>query len=182
MRNQSGKTFENANIKLMAGDVNKLQPAAVAGRMYAAEAKAMMNDAMAPVVREKSFDEFHLYSLARPTTLHDQETKQVEFVRSTGIHAQRLYVYDGAQVAQYGYYNLEQIRQDQSYGTQSNPKVWVMEEFKNAESQSSWHCAAQRQTAFLSPRYRRPPGICRREYDRSHAQRRNSPHLHRQFV
>ena len=57
----------------------------------------------------------------------------MEFVRSTGIHAQRLYVYDGAQVAQYGYYNLEQIRQDQSYGTQSNPKVWVMEEFKNAE-------------------------------------------------
>ena len=132
MRNQSGKTFENANIKLMAGDVNKLQPASVAGRMYAAEAKAM-NDAAAPVVSEKSFDEFHLYTLAHPTTLHDQETKQVEFVRSTGIHAQRLYVYDGAQVAQYGYYNVEQIRQDQNYGTQSNPKIWVMEEFKNSE-------------------------------------------------
>ena len=116
----------------MAGDVNKLQPAAVGGRMYAAEAKAM-NDAAAPVVSEKSFDEFHLYTLARPTTLHDQETKQVEFVRSTGIHAQRLYVYDGAQVAQYGYYNVEQIRQDQRYGTQSNPKIWVMEEFKNSE-------------------------------------------------
>ena len=29
MRNQSGKTFENAHIKLMAGDVNKIQPAAV---------------------------------------------------------------------------------------------------------------------------------------------------------
>ena len=133
MRNQSGKTFENATIKLMAGDVNKIQPGTVAGRMYAAEAKAMMNDAAAPVVSEKSFDEFHLYSLARPTTLHDQETKQVEFVRSTGIHAQRLYVYDGAQVAQYGYYNVEQIRQDQNYGTQSNPKIWVMEEFKNSE-------------------------------------------------
>jgi hypothetical protein len=134
MRNQSGKTFENANIKLMAGDVNKLQPGTPASRMYAAEAKAMMNDAAAPVVREKSFDEFHLYTLARPTTLRDQETKQVEFVRSTGIHALRLYVYDGAQVQQYGYYNMEQIRQDQSYGTQSNPKVWVMEEFKNAEA------------------------------------------------
>ena len=92
MRNQSGKTFENANIKLMAGDVNKLQPGTPASRMYAAEAKAM-NDAAAPVVREKSFDEFHLYTLARPTTLRDQETKQVEFVRSTGIHALRLYVY-----------------------------------------------------------------------------------------
>jgi hypothetical protein len=134
MRNQSGKTFENANIKLMAGDVNKIQPGSVAGRMYAAEAKAMMNDAAAPAVSEKSFDEFHLYTVARPTTLHDQETKQVEFVRSTGVHAQRLFVYDGAQVAQYGYYNLEQIRQDQGYGTQSNPKVWVMEEFKNAEA------------------------------------------------
>lgn len=94
----------------------------------------MMADAAAPVVREKSFDEFHLYTLARATTLRDQETKQVEFVRSTGIRALRLYVYDGAQVQQYGYYNMDQIRQDQSYGTQSNPKVWVMEEFKNAEA------------------------------------------------
>ena len=134
MRNQSGKTFENANIKLMAGDVNKIQAATPASRAYGAMKMAMDEAAAAPVVREKSFDEFHLYTLARPTTLRDQETKQVEFVRSTGIHALRLYVYDGAQVQQYGYYNMEQIRQDQSYGTQSNPKVWVMEEFKNAEA------------------------------------------------
>ena len=133
VRNQSGKTFENANIKLMAGDVNKIQEGTLANRAYAAAKMAMADEVSAPVVREKSFDEFHLYTLARPTTLRDQETKQVEFVRSTGIHAQRLYVYDGAQLAQYGYYNMEQIRQDQSYGTQSNPKVWVMEEFKNAE-------------------------------------------------
>ncbi len=134
MRNQSGKTFENANIKLLAGDVNKIQAGTPAARAYGAMKMAMDEAATAPVVSEKSFDEFHLYTLARPTTLHDQETKQVEFVRSTGIHAQRLYIYDGAQVAQYGYYNLEQIRQDQSYGTQSNPKVWVMEEFKNSEA------------------------------------------------
>ncbi len=133
MRNQSGKTFENANIKLLAGDVNKIQAATPASRAYGAMKAAMDEAAAAPVVSEKSFDEFHLYTLARPTTLHDQETKQVEFVRSTGIHAQRLYVYDGAQVAQYGYYNMEQIRQDQNYGTQSNPKIWVMEEFKNSE-------------------------------------------------
>ena len=132
MRNQSGKTFENANIKLLAGDVNKIQEGGVAGRVYAAEAAAM-TDAMAPVVREKSFDEFHLYTLERSTTLRDQETKQVEFVRATGIQAQRLYIYDGAKVEQYGYRNPEQVRQDPGYGTQSNPKVWVMEEFKNAE-------------------------------------------------
>jgi hypothetical protein len=133
MRNQSGKTFENANIKLMAGDVNKIQGGTVANRVYAAAKMVAADEVMAPVVREKSFDEFHLYSLARPTTLHDQEIKQVEFVRSTAIHALRLFVYDGAQVQQYGYYNMEQIRQEQSYGTASNPNVWVMEEFKNAD-------------------------------------------------
>ncbi len=106
---------------------------AVAGNMYALESKAMRADAAAPVVREKSFDEFHLYTLQRPTTLRDEETKQVEFVRSTGIHAQRLFIYDGARMAD-GYYNTDQIRQDVNYGTASNPKVWVMEEFKNSEN------------------------------------------------
>ena len=134
MRNQSGKTFENARIKLLAGEVNKIQPGLVAGALYEAESKAMRADAMAPVVREKSFDEFHLYTLQRATTLHDQETKQVEFVRATSIHGQRIYVYDGARVDQYGYYNSEQIRNEPSYGTLSNPKVWVMEEFKNADT------------------------------------------------
>jgi hypothetical protein len=133
MQNHSGKTFEDARIKLMAGDVSKIQNAPVPMKAYLAEDRAM-NAAMAPPVQEKSFDEFHLYTLQRPTTLRDEETKQVEFVRSTGVHAQRLFIYDGAQIGQYGYYNSEQIRNDMNYGTASNPKVWVMEEFKNSES------------------------------------------------
>lgn len=134
MRNQSGKTYENARIKLLAGDVSKIQAATNAQRVYAGMAKAMADEAMAPVVREKSFDEFHLYTLQRPTTLRDQQTKQVEFVRATGIHSQRLYIYDGANLANYAYYSPEQARQDVSYGTASNPKVWVMQEFKNSET------------------------------------------------
>lgn len=134
MRNRSGKTYENARIKLLAGDVSKLQAPTPAARLYDAAAKAAVNEAMAPVVREKSFDEFHLYTLQRPTTLHDQETKQVEFVRATGISSQRLYIYDGANLANYAYYSPEQARQDINYGTASNPKVWVMQEFKNSES------------------------------------------------
>jgi hypothetical protein len=134
MRNHSGKTFEDALIKLMAGDVSKIQTGgSVAKLAYAAEDRAM-NAPMAPPVSEKSFDEFHLYTLQRATTLRDEETKQVEFVRSTGIHAQRLFIYEGARIADYGYYNPDQIRQDVNYGTASNPKVWVMEEFKNSEN------------------------------------------------
>ena len=133
MRNQSGKTFDDARIKLLAGDVNKIDEGTLSNRVYAAEAKAMDMAAPAPTVREKSFDEFHLYTLERPTTLRDNETKQVELVRAASIKAQRLYIYDGAQVDQYAYYNLDQRRNDPGYGTASNSKIWVMEEFKNSE-------------------------------------------------
>jgi len=134
MQNHSGKTFDNARIKLMAGDVSKLQGSVGQVAYRAEKAMNMAADAAAPVVREKSFDEFHLYTLERPATLRDNETKQVEFVRTTGIQSQRLYIYDGAQVDQYGYYNAEQIRNEPSYGTASNKKIWVMQELKNSEA------------------------------------------------
>src|SRR5512133_489659 len=134
IQNHSGTVFDNARIKLMAGDVNKIQPQGnvLAGRVMM-EMKAM--DAAAPVVTEKSFDEYHLYSLQRPTTLHNQETKQVEFVSATAVKSTRFYLYDGSRIdARYNYYQPEQIRNDPEYGTQSNPKVWVMQEFVNSEA------------------------------------------------
>jgi hypothetical protein len=102
LRNDTGKRFDQAAVKLMAGDVNRVQPpAAFAPRRQ----KEMMMAAMAADagVTEKAFDEFHLYSLPRPVTLRDQETKQVEFLRATGVTAPQLYIYDvlkyGAKVA-----------------------------------------------------------------------------------
>src|SRR5450631_997883 len=105
MRNQSGKTFENARIKLLAGDVNKIQPAMDA-RYFAKRAMpmAMAGGAAEPAVSEKAFDEFHLYSIARTTTLHDRESKQVEFVHAEKMFAPTIYVYDGAEG--YRFYGL----------------------------------------------------------------------------
>lgn len=132
MNNQSGTTFRNAKIKLMAGDVNKIQPQnAPVRRLYAA--KAMMADMSGEaVVTEKSFDEFHLYTLARPATLRDRETKQVEFVRAENVKAPSIYVYDGAQGMGYGFYGG--LNNDRNYGTQGNKKVRVVRELVNAES------------------------------------------------
>jgi hypothetical protein len=129
--NQSGKTFRNAKIKLMAGDVNKIQPVRERFARFGGSAPASlaMNE---PVVTEKSFDEFHLYSIARPTTLRDREQKQVEFVRADGVKAQAIYVYDGIQGFGYGFYGG--LNNDRNYGTQGNKKVSVMREFVNAES------------------------------------------------
>jgi hypothetical protein len=131
--NQTGKTFSNAHIKLMAGDVNKLQPQqmgfSVNGAVYAARAEVA-----APAVTERNFDEYHLYTLERPSTLYDRETKQVEFVRASGVPSQRLYVYDGLKLEQnYSGYQMEQIRDMENFGVQSNSKIWSMVEFKNSK-------------------------------------------------
>jgi len=130
MNNQSGKTFENARIKLMAGDVNKIQPAQAFGAMKMYNRLALADESAAHAVTEKAFDEFHLYSIARLTTLHDRETKQVEFVHAENLFAPTIYVYDGTE-AGYRFYGLNY---DQGYGTQSNKKIWVMREFVNAET------------------------------------------------
>ena len=132
IENKTGKEFDNARIKLMAGDVNKIAPNVATGS-FGTPVSTMRRELV--VVSEKAFDEYHLYTLERPATLHDRETKQVEFVVASGVKSKRLYVYNGAALDnRYAYYGYEQVRGDASYGTQSNPKVWVMQEFKNSKA------------------------------------------------
>ena len=127
-QNNSGKMFENAVVKLMAGDVQKIarQPTRPAPAMQ----MQMMQMAARDAVTEKAFDEFHLYSLPRAVTLRDQESKQVEFMRASGVKAPVVYVYDGT--GMFSTYQGGMIR-DPAYGTQSSKKVWVMREFRNSE-------------------------------------------------
>lgn len=134
MQNQSGTDFENALVKLMAGDVNKIQPQAMDRERNGFALKAMAAP-QEQAVTEKSFDEYHLYTLQRPVTLRDQETKQVEFVRAEKVKADRVYVYDGAAIGsgRWNGYDSMSRRQNPEFGTESNSKVWVMREFKNSE-------------------------------------------------
>jgi hypothetical protein len=136
MDNQTGKTFENAQIKLMAGDVSKIQQNSsnITSNFQSFAAR----DDGSPAVSEKAFDEYHLYTLNRPATLHDRETKQVEFLRAEKAKAQRFYIYDGVKIDRnrYSGYRMENIRQERDYGTQSNPKVWVMKEIINSKENS----------------------------------------------
>jgi hypothetical protein len=130
MKNGSGATFTNAKIKLMAGDVNKVQPQPP-GAPRAEMAVAMAMAADAPVVTEKVFDEFHLYTLARPATLRDKETKQVEFTRATGVQATRLFIYDPI-MKEHGWHPGNHVGGDEGYGVTSSKKVQVYREFKNS--------------------------------------------------
>ena len=134
MDNQTGKTFEDAKIKLMAGNVNKIQPqnGFRTPRMFAMAAAAPG----APPVTEKTFDEYHLYTVSRPVTLHDRETKQVEFIHASNVKAPKIYVYDGARFngavwSDNPFYGDAPNRESE-FGTESTTKVAVLREIKNS--------------------------------------------------
>lgn len=135
MDNQSGKAFDEAQIKLMAGEVNKIQPESANFDRLEAYSQGGPVGGTLPQVREQAFDEYHLYTLPRPVTLHDRETKQVEFIRAANVKADRIYVYDGAKFPQqYQYWGYEQIRNNREYGTEMNTEIWVMQEIKNSKA------------------------------------------------
>ncbi|HXJ12951.1 MAG TPA: hypothetical protein VNH19_11820, partial [Candidatus Limnocylindrales bacterium] len=130
MDNRSGREFKNARIKLMAGDVNKIQNR-IAGRM-AFGGIGGGGTGLTPPVAEKSFDEYHLYTLERPATLLDREKKQVEFIRAGGVKSDLLYIYDGASSdIDQQWVSVAVIGQPE-YGTVSNPKIWAFREFANS--------------------------------------------------
>jgi hypothetical protein len=81
-------------------------------------------------VEQKAFDDFHLYTLPRPLTIHDKETKQVEFIRSPQVKAQKKYVYDGASMHRFHGGRVENPLQGMDY-----PKdVAIFWEFKNDDA------------------------------------------------
>ena len=92
--NNSGVTYQDAQLKLLAGDVNLIQPPSPAVGFdtywgFKGQAHAKVRG-----FQEKSFFEYHLYTLGRPTTIRDAETKQIELVSGAGLKLKRAYVYD----------------------------------------------------------------------------------------
>jgi hypothetical protein len=134
MRNQSGRDFLEAKIQLMAGDVNKIDPQTMASSSALGKAVAFGYRGNAPAVTEKTFDEYHLYTLERAATLRDRETKQVEFIRASGIKSEILYLYDGLSLDWNQWRgNLRGRRESEEFGTESTTKVVVMRELKNSK-------------------------------------------------
>lgn len=131
IQNNTGTEFPQATIKLMAGDVAKIQNIAVANkaRVYAMADMAMA--APAPRVTQQAFDDFHLYDLNRTVALRSGETKQVQFLESSAVTMSRVYEYDGGNS---GYVNLYSgyHNDQQNFGSGSNTKVNVRAEIKNA--------------------------------------------------
>lgn len=92
--NQSGATYDNAKLKLVAGDVNRVQPEEVPRPML--RGKIAFEAAGADQFVEEAFFEYHLYTLDRPATVRDRETKQLSLFPAAHASAVKKFTYDGA--------------------------------------------------------------------------------------
>lgn len=129
--NQSGASYPEAKLKLIAGDV---QRATQAGRFESRDraAKSMMAAEAPAGFAEKAFFEYHLYTLGRATTLPDNSTKQIElFPAARNVPCEKTLVYYGLTPGYYGY--SASPATDRNYGVQSNRKVDVYIGFRNSQ-------------------------------------------------
>lgn len=92
LTNQSGAAYPNAQLQLVAGDVNLVTPPQAPQR----EVMAMSKIAQADQMRTESLFEYHLYTLPRPTTLAENQTKQVALMSATNVPVTKEYVLQGA--------------------------------------------------------------------------------------
>ncbi len=117
--NKSGATYENASLKLVAGDVNRVMEEQRYGRML--DGNLLAGKAAAPQFKEEGFFEYHIYTLQRPSTIKDNQTKQIQLVQASDIPVKKEFIYRGQD-----YYYRGPLGE-----TVSNQKVGVFLEIVN---------------------------------------------------
>ena len=119
--NQSGSSYKNAELKLVAGDVNRVREAEMEMKQRVMRSSL---PAAAPVpFREEGLFEYHLYTLSRPTTVLDKEQKQVTLLEAQAIGVRKRLIFFGQQYWFRGQYGE----------LPKNQKVGVFLDFENAE-------------------------------------------------
>jgi hypothetical protein len=121
--NKSGATYKDAKIKLVAGDVNRVreEPEYKDKMLRMAKAEAMP---AAPQFKEEEFFEYHIYTLQRPSTIKENQTKQISLVTADSIPVRKELLYRGAT---YYYYN-------RSGEAITNQKIGVFIEIENKKA------------------------------------------------
>lgn len=118
LTNNSGASYRNAALKLVAGDVNRVRedvPQATNGG-------AMRLTAKQAEFREEGLLEYHMYTLGRPTDLLDKESKQVTLLEASGLGIEKKFVFSSQ-----GYYYQSQYDR-----RVPNEKVSVYLHFQNS--------------------------------------------------
>jgi hypothetical protein len=120
INNHSGATYADASLKLVAGDVNRVQPRFKGGLVDSA--MEVMPLGKAEQFQEESFFEYHLYTLERKATLRDNQTKQIELLSAEGAKTGKSFVVSPQQ--QFWFYRFQDI---------DKPKVGVFISVENSK-------------------------------------------------
>ena len=122
LTNQSGATYKNAKLQLVAGDVNQVRQDMQIFKRGMLQSKSRVVES-APAMVEEGLFEYHLYTLQRPTTIADNQTKQVSLLSAAKIPVNKEFLLKGQDY----YYRS-------SYGDIGQKlKVGVFVEFENKE-------------------------------------------------
>ena len=123
LTNTSGTSYPNAKLQLVAGDVNRVRDE----MRYAAKAAAGMRAAEAAPrsdMAQEALFEYHLYTLQRPTTIADHQTKQVALLGAQGVPVAKELLLQGSD-----YYYRSSVG-----GIGQKMKVGVFVQFENRET------------------------------------------------
>jgi hypothetical protein len=126
LTNNSGKTYNDARLKLIAGEVNRVAPPQAAMRAGGMRAEMAM---AAPQFEEKAFAEYHLYTLPRPTTIKDRQIKQIELLSAASVPCDKKFLFDP--MRDFRPYWEGPMTDDFSVGEKGKTQVFII--FKNDE-------------------------------------------------
>lgn len=121
--NSSGAAYRNAELKLVAGDVNRV-PKESPERIIADRSVMRVAAAPPPQFQEEALFEYHLYTLQRPTTVKQNETKQISLLAAADLAVNKELVLNGGTHYYRGYNNP---------GEAIKEKIGVYVEFKNSQ-------------------------------------------------
>lgn len=92
--NKSGATYKDAKLKLVAGDVNRVKDESQYRDNMIRVAE--MSAKAAPQFKEEEFFEYHIYTLQRPSTIKENQTKQISLVTADSIPVKKELLFKGA--------------------------------------------------------------------------------------
>jgi hypothetical protein len=134
LSNHSGTAFKDAHLKLVAGEVNRIpeprrlraEPMFLAKAALPEVASGGGEDESTNGFQEQGLMEYHLYDLGRPTTLRDNEQKQISLLSAQGATAKKRYVFDESLTSRYWWWSRED--------TKDGRKLAVMVDIPNSEA------------------------------------------------
>lgn len=98
INNTSGATYEDAKLKLVAGDVNTVKEQRNTRTLMMAKNAVMAAEEVCDSAgfQEQSFFEYHIYKLQRKANLKDNEKKQIEFTAAQNIPVEKKFTYQSS--------------------------------------------------------------------------------------